>query len=72
MVVAAALGSPEASSAAVVDAVATGDARLALSDDYLDEMGRTMGKPYLEENASVGLLHVGGHSVATPPQPPPL
>ncbi len=54
MVVAAALGSPEASSAAVVDAVATGDARLALSDDYLDEMGRTMGKPYLEENASVG------------------
>lgn len=47
MVVAAALGSPEASSAAVVDAVATGDARLALSDDYLDEMGRTMGKPYL-------------------------
>lgn len=51
---AAALGSPDASSAAVVDAVATGDVRLALSDDYLDEMGRTMGKPYLEENASVG------------------
>lgn len=54
VVAAAALGSPDASSAAVVDAVAAGDVRLALSDDYLDEMGRTMGKPYLEENASVG------------------
>lgn len=38
----------------VVDAVAVGTVRLALSDDYLDEMGRTMGKPYLEENVGVG------------------
>jgi len=54
VVAAAALGSPDASSAAVLDAVASGDVRLALSDDYLDEMSRTMRKPYLEENASVG------------------
>ncbi len=55
VVVAATLGSPDASSARVIDAVATGDARLALSDDYLEEMSRTMGKPYLEAHASVGI-----------------
>lgn len=54
VVAGAALGSPDAANAAVVDAVHTGRARLALSDDYLDEMVRTMGKPYLEKNASVG------------------
>lgn len=32
----------------------TGDVRPALSNDYLDELVRTMGKPYVEEHASVG------------------
>ncbi len=54
MAVTAAMGSPTASSARLVDAVATGGVRLALSDDYMDEMTRTMAKPYLEQNASVG------------------
>lgn len=55
VVLSATLGSPDASSARVIDAVATGDVRLALSDDYLEEMSRTMGKPYLEGHASVGM-----------------
>ena len=54
VVATAAMGSPAASSARTVDAVANGNARLALSNDYMDEMVRTMGKPYLEEHASVG------------------
>lgn len=54
VVATATLGSTDASSAAVVDAVDAGGVRLALSDDYLDEMARTMSKPYLQENASVG------------------
>lgn len=55
VVVAATLGSPDASSARVIDAVAAGDARLAFSDDYLEETSRTMGKPYLEGHAGVGM-----------------
>lgn len=47
----AVLGSPDAASAAVVDAVETGTVRLALSDDYLQELVRVMEKPYLRRNA---------------------
>lgn len=50
----ATLGSSDAASVAVVDAVETGIVRLAISDDYLDELARTMSKSYLEKNASVG------------------
>ncbi len=50
----ASLGSADASSAAVVDAVETGTVRLALSDDYLDELARVMGKRKVRRRADVG------------------
>jgi putative PIN family toxin of toxin-antitoxin system len=43
VVVSAVVGSPEGPSAAVVRAVATGDVRLAISDDQLSELVRVMG-----------------------------
>lgn len=51
---AAALGSPGSANSRIVDEVATGGVRLALSDDYLGELVRTMSKPRVEEHASVG------------------
>lgn len=50
----ASLGSADASSAAVVDAVETGAVRLALSDDYLDELARVMEKREVRGRADVG------------------
>jgi hypothetical protein len=43
VVLAAMLGDREGPSAAVVDAVATGDVRLAVSDDQLRELVTVMG-----------------------------
>jgi putative PIN family toxin of toxin-antitoxin system len=42
-VVAGILGKREGPSAAVLDAVATGDVRLAISDDQLSELVRVVG-----------------------------
>ena len=49
VVVAGIFGSREGASAAVLDAVATGDVRLALSDDQLRELVTVMGYSGLEE-----------------------
>lgn len=38
----------------IMNMIAGGDVRPALSNDYLDELVRTMSKPYPEEYASVG------------------
>ena len=50
VIVAALLGNREGSSAAVLDAVATGDVRLAISDDQLSELVRVVGYQALEED----------------------
>lgn len=50
MVVASAIiGDRGGPSAAVLDAVATGDVRLAISDDQLSELVRVLGYPLFEE-----------------------
>ncbi len=49
VIVAAVSGDPEGASAAAVRAVATGEARLAISDDYLSELVRVMGYSRVEE-----------------------
>lgn len=48
VVVAALLGRPDSSNAAVIRAVATGDARLAASDDFLSELTRKVQDPNVE------------------------
>ena len=54
VVTAAVMGSPISANSRIIDEVATGAVRLALSDDYFDELVRTMSDPRVEENASVG------------------
>ncbi len=54
VVTAAAMGSPRSANSRIIDEVATGGVRLALSDDYMGELVLTMSKPRVEENASVG------------------
>ena len=54
VVTAAALGSPLSANSLIINEVASGGVRLALSDDYMGEMVLTMSKPHVEENASVG------------------
>jgi predicted nucleic acid-binding protein len=49
-VVAGILGKREGASAAVIDAVATGDVRLAISDDQLSELVRVVGYEGVEAN----------------------
>jgi len=49
VVLAAMLGDREGPSAAVVDAVATGDVRLAVSDDQLRELVTVMGYEGVED-----------------------
>lgn len=48
VIVAALVGSSEGASAAVVDAVATGEVRLAVSDDQLSEIVRVVGYDAIE------------------------
>lgn len=54
VVTAATMGSPHSANSRIVDELATGSVLLALSDDYMDELVRTMSKPRVEEHASVG------------------
>ena len=54
VVTAAAMGSPLSTNSRIIDEIATGGVRLALSDDYFDELVRTMSDPRVEDNASVG------------------
>lgn len=54
VVTAAAMGSPHSVNSRIIDQVATGGVRLALSDDYMGELVMTMSKPRVEEKASVG------------------
>lgn len=54
VVTAAVLGAPGASNDRIIREVSTGAVRPVISNDYLDELVRTMSKPYLEEHASVG------------------
>ena len=49
VVLSAIFGDRNGPSAAVVEAVATGDVRLAISDDGLAEFVRTVGYPEIEE-----------------------
>ena len=49
VIVAAVSGNPEGASAMAVRAIASGEARLAISDDYLSELVRVMGYPAIEE-----------------------
>jgi predicted nucleic acid-binding protein len=49
VIVAAVCGRPEGASAMAIRAVATGSARLAISDDYLSELVRVMGYPSVED-----------------------
>ncbi len=51
---AAAMGWPGSVNNRVIDQVAAGSVRPAVSGDYMDELTRTMGKPYVERHASVG------------------
>lgn len=53
VIVAAINGSREGPSAAVVDAAATGDLQLAISDEALSEFVRVMGYPEIEEQLMV-------------------
>lgn len=50
VIVSAILGDREGPSAAVLDAVATGHVRLAISDDQLSELVRVLGYPTIEES----------------------
>ena len=50
VVISAIIGNREGPSAAVLDAVATGDVRLAISDDQLSEVVRVMGYSTIEES----------------------
>jgi predicted nucleic acid-binding protein len=43
VVVSSIIGNPEGADAAIIDVVATGEARLAISDDQLSELVRVMG-----------------------------
>lgn len=54
VVTAAAMGSRRGANSRIIDEVATGGVRLALSDDYLGELVSTMSKSRVEERASVG------------------
>ncbi len=49
VIIAAVSGDPEGASALAVRAVAPGEARLAISDDYLSELVRVMGYSAVEE-----------------------
>jgi putative PIN family toxin of toxin-antitoxin system len=49
VIVAAVSGNPEGASAMAVRAIASGEATLAISDDYLSELVRVMGYPAIEE-----------------------
>jgi putative PIN family toxin of toxin-antitoxin system len=49
VVVRALTGDPDSASSQVVRAVATGEVRLALSDDFLSEMARVMRYPHIEQ-----------------------
>lgn len=49
VVVAGVIGDPDGPSAAVLDTVSTGGARLAISDDQLSELVRVFGYPEVEE-----------------------
>lgn len=69
VVTAALMGSPFHTNSRIINHIATGSARLALSDDYLNELVRTMNTPRVEANASVGrafdvaliLAYMGSH-----------
>lgn len=54
VVTAAAMGGRSGANSRIIDEVATGNVRLALSDDYMGELVSTMSKPRVEEHASVG------------------
>lgn len=54
VVTAAAMGRRSGVNSRIIDEVATGGVRLALSDDYMRELVSTMSKPRVEELASVG------------------
>ena len=49
VIVAAVSGNPEGASVLAVRAIASGEAILAISDDYLSELVRVMGYPHVEE-----------------------
>jgi putative PIN family toxin of toxin-antitoxin system len=49
VVIAAVSGDPNGPSAAVLDAISTGEVRLAVSDDQLSELVRVFGYPEVEE-----------------------
>ncbi len=49
VVIAAVTGDPSGPSAAVLDAISTGEVRLAISDDQLSELVRAFGYPEVEE-----------------------
>jgi predicted nucleic acid-binding protein len=50
VIVAAVSGNPEGASAIAVRAIASGEATLAISDDYLSELVRVMGYPAIERS----------------------
>ena len=54
VVTAAVLGSPGSTNSRIIDQIHAGSVGLALSDDYFDEMVRTMSTPRVEALAIVG------------------